>query len=291
LLQLFNRSFVYTLEPPLLGTHSVDEFLWETQSGFCEHFAGSFAFFMRAAGYPARVVTGYLGGEVHPTENFVTVRQYDAHAWAEVWIEGAGWQRIDPTAAVAPERIEMSLADLFGDEDGFLAESPLSLLRFRDFKLVNWLVLQRDYLDYAWATWVLGYDQRQVEVLQRLLGKVSMFRVSLLFLLAAGISLLPYLLKRLIIRQRVKPDPRDALIQLFCTKMARAGMPRRTGEGILNFARRIAAEQPEFEAEAMAIANTFVNQRYGNRFSRKNNELSAMVRRFNPPKAAQTRLR
>ena len=291
LLQLFNRSFVYTLEPPLLGTHSVDEFLWATQSGFCEHFAGSFAFFMRAAGYPARVVTGYLGGEVHPTENFVTVRQYDAHAWAEVWIEGAGWQRIDPTAAVAPERIEMSLADLFGDEDSFLAESPLSLLRFRDFKLVNWLVLQRDYLDYAWATWVLGYDQRQIEVLQRLLGKVSMFRVSLLFLLAAVISLLPYLVKRLIIRQRVKPDPRDALIHLFCTKMARAGMPRRTGEGILNFARRVATDRPEFEAEAMAIANAYVNQRYGKEFSQQINELRGMVRRFNPPKAAQTRLR
>ena len=89
-LQLFNRSFVYTLEPPLLGTHAVDEFLWETRRGFCEHFAGSFAFFMRAAGYPARVVGGYLGGEVHPTENFVTVRQYDAHAWAEVWFEGQG---------------------------------------------------------------------------------------------------------------------------------------------------------------------------------------------------------
>ena len=291
LLQLFNRSFVYTLEPPLLGQHSVDEFLWGTQRGFCEHFAGSFAFFMRAAGYPARVVTGYLGGEVHPTKNFVTVRQYDAHAWAEVWIEGAGWQRIDPTAAVAPERIEMSLADLFGDEDSFLAESPLSLLRFRDFRLVNWFVLQRDYLDYAWATWVLGYDQRQVEVLQRLLGKVSMFRVSLLFLLAAIISLLPYLVKRLIIRQRVKPDPRDALIHLFCAKMARAGMPRRTGEGILNFAHRIATDLPEFEAEALAIANAYVEQRYGRGGSQQINELRGMVRRFNPPKAAQARLR
>lgn len=283
-LQLFNRSFVYTLEPPLLGTHTVDEFMWETRRGFCEHFAGSFAFFMRAAGYPARVVGGYLGGEVHPTENFVTVRQYDAHAWAEVWIEGRGWQRIDPTAAVAPERIEMSLADLFGNEDGFLADSPLSLARFRDFRLVNWIILQRDYFDYAWATWVLGYDQRQVEFLQRLLGKVSVFRLSLLFLVAAGISLLPYLVKRLIIRQRVQPDPRDALIHLFCDKMARAGLPRRTGEGVLDFSRRIAAERPQVEAEVMAIANTYVIQRYDIRFPHRIDELRRMVRRFNPPK-------
>ena len=133
----------------------------------------------------------------------------------------------------------MSLADMFGNEDGFLADSPLSLIRFRNFRLVNWFILQRDYFDYAWATWVLGYDQQQVEFLKRLLGKVSAFRLSLLFLVAAGISLLPYLVKRLINRQRVKPDPRDALIQLFCEKMARAGLPRRTGEGILDFARRI----------------------------------------------------
>jgi transglutaminase-like putative cysteine protease len=283
-LQLFNRSFVYTLEPPVLGTHTVDEFLWETRRGFCEHFAASFAFFMRAAGHPARVVGGYLGGEVHPTKNFVTVRQYDAHAWAEVWIEGRGWLRIDPTAAVAPERIEMSLADLFGNEDAFLADSPLSLIRFRDYGLVNWIILRRDYLDYAWGTWVLGYEKQQVEFLRRLLGQVNMFRLSLLLLVAAGISLLPYLVKRLIIRQRVKLDPRDALIHRFCEKMARVGLPRRTGEGIFDFARRIAVERPQVETEAMAIANTYVSQRYGNRFSQSIDELRRMVRRFNPPK-------
>jgi len=287
-LQLFNRSFVYTLEPPLLGTHAVDEFLWETRRGFCEHFAASFAFFMRAAGYPARVVGGYLGGEVHPTENFVTVRQYDAHAWAEVWIEGRGWQRVDPTAAVAPERVEMSLADLFSNEAGFLANSPLSLIRFRDFGLVNWVILQRDYLDYAWGTWVLGYEQQQVKFLKRLLGQVTMFRLSLLLLVAAFISLLPYLVKRLIIHQRVNLDPRDALIHHFCEKMARAGLPRRTGEGILDFSRRIAAERPQVEKEALAIANTYIIQRYDTRFPQRIDELRRMVRRFNPPQAGSS---
>lgn len=283
-LQLFNRSFVYTLEPPLLGEHSVDEFLWDTRRGFCEHFASSFAFFMRAAGHPARVVGGYLGGEVHPSENFVTVRQYDAHAWAEIWVEGKGWLRVDPTAAVAPERIEMSLADLFGDEDGFLAGSPLSLARFRDFKLVNWMFLQRDYLDYVWGAWVLGYDKRQVEFLQRLLGEVSMPRLSLLFLLAAAVSLFPYLLRRLYIRQRVKPDPLDASIHRFCKKMARAGLPRRTGEGILDFAQRIAAERPQNERSVMAIANTYVLQRYDEGLPQRARELRRMVRRFRPAK-------
>jgi hypothetical protein len=110
------------------------------------------------------------------------------------------------------------------------------------------------------------------------------FRLSLLFLIAAGISLLPYVVKRLIIRQRVRPDPRDALIHLFCDKMARAGLPRRTGEGILNFSRRISAERPQVGKEVMAIADTYIIQRYDTRFEHRIDELRRMVRRFNPPK-------
>jgi hypothetical protein len=283
-LELFNRSFVYTLEPPPLGDQAVDEFLWQTQRGFCEHFASSFAFFMRAAGHPARVIGGYLGGEVHPSEGFVTVRQYDAHAWAEVWVEGRGWIRIDPTAAVAPERVEMSLADLFDDADGFLSDSPLSLIRFRDFGLVNWIVLQRDYIDYAWATWVLGYDKRQVEVLQQLLGRVSTTRLGLLFLAAAALSVLPYLLVRLINRRRDKPDPRDALIRQFCARMARAGLPRRTGEGIRDYAARIAKERPELGQEARDIAEAFVSQRYDPASPVPIERLRERVRRLRVPR-------
>ena len=279
-LQLYNRSFTYTLEPPQLGTHTVDEFLWRTRSGFCEHFAGSFAFFMRAAGYPARVIGGYLGGEVHPTENFVTVRQYDAHAWAEVWLEGRGWVRVDPTAAVAPERVEMSVADLFAGDDWFLADSPLSLARFRHFGLVNWMVLQMDYLDYAWGTWVLGYDRRQLAFLQSLLGQVTAARLGLLFAIAAGVSLLPYLVVRLLNRRRDKADPRDTLIRLFCAKMARAGLPRRSGEGILDFARRVAAQRPDLAAEALAIADAYVTQRYDVRAAPGIDVLRRRVRRF-----------
>jgi transglutaminase-like putative cysteine protease len=285
-LGLYNRSFVYTLEPPPLGQDPVDEFLWETRRGFCEHFASSFAFFMRAAGHPARVIGGYLGGEIHPSENFITVRQYDAHAWAEVWIAGEGWRRVDPTAAVAPERVEMSLADLFDNEDGFLADSPLSLIRFREFGLVNWIILQRDYLDYAWATWVLGYDKRQLDFLKRLLGKVSAFRLGLMFLVAAGVSLLPYLVIQIISRRRDKPDPRDTLIRRFCGKMEKAGLPRRTGEGILDFARRIAAERPQLGPEALAIADAYVSQRYDDREPHGVDELRRMVRNLNPTGAA-----
>jgi hypothetical protein len=280
LLQLYNRSFVYTLEPPLLGTHAVDEFLWGARRGFCEHFAGSFAFFMRAAGYPARVVVGYQGGEIHPTENFVTVRQYDAHAWAEVWIKSQGWLRVDPTAAVAPQRIEMSLADMFRDEENFLADSPLSLIRFRNFGFVNWIILQRDFLDYTWATWVLGYDNKQADFLKQLLGRVDAFRLGLLFLAAAGFTLLPFLTIWLINRRRDRPDPRDELIHRFCARMARAGLPRRTGEGILDYARRIAADRPRLGPGAMAIANAYVSQRYDDNAPVQVAELRRLVRQI-----------
>ncbi|WP_460825210.1 transglutaminase family protein, partial [Massilia solisilvae] len=98
------QNFVYTLDPPRLGADSIDEFLYQTRAGFCEHYAGAFVFLMRAAGVPARVVTGYQGGEMNPIDGYLTVRQSDAHAWAEVWLAGRGWVRVDPTAAVAPER-------------------------------------------------------------------------------------------------------------------------------------------------------------------------------------------
>ena len=280
-LQLFNQSFVYTLEPPLLGDDSIDEFLWDTRRGFCEHFAGAFAFFMRAAGHPARVIGGYLGGEVHPTENFVTVRQYDAHAWAEVWIEGRGWVHVDPTAAVAPERIEMSLADLFGDE-GFLDDNPFSLMRYRDFGLVNWLVLRRDYIDYIWGTWVVGYNRQQADFLEGLLGKVSAMRLGLLFLLAAVLTLLPFLLDRLVRVGRNRPDPRDALILRLCRKMARAGLPRKSGEGVLDYAHRVAVERPQLRTEVMAIARDYASLRYEERASMSVDELRRRVRRFRP---------
>src|SRR5690606_17167958 len=110
---------VYTLEPPLLGDDSVDGFVFETRRGFCEHFAGAFVFLMRAAGIPARVVMGYQGGQRNLQERYVTVRQYDAHAWAEIWRDDSGWWRVDPTAVVAPERVERGFAELFPDSPAF----------------------------------------------------------------------------------------------------------------------------------------------------------------------------
>ena len=117
LFDYYHRSFFYTLRPPSLGKDTVDEFLWQSRQGFCEHFASSFVFFMRAAGIPARVVVGYQGGELNPVEHYLVVRQRDAHAWAEVWVENRGWVLFDPTSAVAPERIRHGIEESLSATD------------------------------------------------------------------------------------------------------------------------------------------------------------------------------
>ena len=152
-MKLFGRApFAYTLEPEPLQDPQIDDFLFRTRRGFCEHYAGSFVFLMRAAGMPARVVVGYLGGEVNVVSGDIIVRQSDAHAWAEVWLDGRGWVRVDPTAAVAPQRVERGLA----------AAVPASEFRSRRAQEPAWLRNVRwglDGLVSGWNRWVLGYDR------------------------------------------------------------------------------------------------------------------------------------
>ena len=261
-LQLFNRQFVYTLEPARLGRHGVDDFLWTTREGFCEHFASAFTLFMRAAGIPARVVVGYQGGEAHP-EGYLIVRHYDAHAWAEVWLDGRGWVRVDPTAAVAPERIRMSLLDLFAAEDGLFADSPLSLVRFRDVGWINQLRLRMDAVEYAWGRWVLGYDDVQLDLLARLLGRVDAGRMALLLLAAGLLALAPVLAIALWPTRRHPRDGADRAYLRFCTRMARLGVARRPGEGVRDFAERAARARPELAASIRAISLCYEKSRYG----------------------------
>lgn len=262
-LQLYNDSFVYTLKPPPLGKHSVDEFLWESRRGFCEHFASSFVFFMRAAGVPARVVVGYQGGERHPSDNYLLVHQYDAHAWAEVWLPERGWVRIDPTAAVAPERVEMSFADLFSGNEEFLADSLSALERYRHIRWVNRLRLRLDALEYTWAKWVLGYENVQESLLLRLLGRVDPLRVGLLLLLAGLVALIPVAVMMLRGRGKVHRDELDKLFVNFCRRMANAGLPRQSGEGPRDFAGRVALERPDLADQVRAFTRAYEQQRYG----------------------------
>ena len=118
----FNQQdYFYTLQPPTLNNNSLDQFYFDTRAGFCEHYASTFTYLMRAAGIPARMVVGYLGGELNPNGNYLSVYQRNAHAWSEVWLPESGWQRVDPTAAVDPERVERGFSNNLRQEYNHLS--------------------------------------------------------------------------------------------------------------------------------------------------------------------------
>ena len=227
-LQYFRREpFSYTLEPPLLGRNSVDEFLFSSRAGFCEHYASAFVVLMRELGIPARVVTGYQGGEINPSDGYMEVRQSDAHAWAEVWIEQRGWIRVDPTAAVAPERIQRSVASqsarrLFG---GLVTLSPA-----RD----SWLAMTRftwDALSNAWNQRVLNYSPEQQKKLVARLG-IGNVDWAVLTALMMGIgSLVMALMMLPLLMNRARTDPAARMYETFCQRMARHGILRAPHDG------------------------------------------------------------
>ncbi len=187
-----SQPYTYTLTPPRLGPDGVDDFLFDTRRGFCGHYAMATAFVLRAAGIPARLVTGYLGGEWNPQGSYLAVRQFDAHAWVEYLDRKQHWQRIDPTAAVAPDRIEGNMAQALGEQ--FAAADPLSLQRYRSWALLNQLRWWGNNLDYQWSRWVLGHDASQLwqQVALRwpsLAGQIPWLILLSLLLVALMVSL------------------------------------------------------------------------------------------------------
>ncbi|OAI58475.1 transglutaminase [Ralstonia solanacearum] len=267
-LKLFSGApFAYTLEPEPLQGEQIDDFLFRTRRGFCEHYAGSFVFLMRAAGVPARVVVGYQGGEVNAVSGDIIVRQSDAHAWAEVWLQGRGWVRVDPTAAVAPQRVARGLAGAV----------PASEFRSRRVEEPAWLRSVRwglDSLVSGWNRWVLGYDRARQARLFAWLGldaadpRAVLWGVSALFLLAA----LPLLWQQ----RRPRPDPVLAQWQRVCDRLARHGCVRGAAEGPMAYAERAAARFPQAADALRGIAAGYVALRYG----RDDGDAQARARRL-----------
>ncbi|OGT01562.1 MAG: transglutaminase [Gallionellales bacterium RIFCSPLOWO2_02_60_31] len=259
-LAYFNQqNFRYTLEPPPLGVHGVDDFLFETRLGFCEHYASAFVFLMRAAHIPARVVTGYQGGEYNELGNYYIVRQSDAHAWAEIWLAGQGWKRIDPTAAIAPARVERGLSAAVMNNAAlpFMARNPPQWLR--ELRM-NW-----DALSNQWNQWVLGYDtERQFAFLTRL-GMKSITWQKMALNMMAGIGLLVALFALFMLRHLIKrqPDKVQAAWLKLCRKLAKAGLPRAAHEGAQDYATRIAAARPELADAIRDLASRYGALRYG----------------------------
>ena len=256
-LEMFNQEeFFYTLEPPALGSNSVDRFLFDTRQGFCEHYASAFAVLMRSAGIPARVVLGYQGGEVNPMGGHMIVRQSDAHAWNEVWLEGVGWRRVDPTAAVAPERIEVgrsgSMFDGVATSWGFSAPSMW----------VYQLQMYWDALNASWNEWVLGYGPENQDRFMKWLGMDNPdWRKMMLTLIAIVIGLI--LLISLALSLRYRPPKRDRAAVLYKKFVRKAGIEPATGETPAVYASRLGADSGIPRDTVTAVTDSYLEARYG----------------------------
>lgn len=256
------QPFAYTLKPPATGEQRIDGFLFDTLAGFCEHYAGAMTFVLRAAGVPARVVTGYQGGELNTAGNYLLVHQFDAHAWVEYWQPGIGWTRVDPTAAVAPDRIEQGLEQAMSREGSFLAGDRFSPLRYRGLSLLNDLRLAWDQVNYGWQRWVLGYQgEQQGEILSRWFGRLD--SPWLAFLLVGGGALLLAILALWLFKPwRQARDPQLRSFARFERLLVPHGLRRGTAEGHREFSRRAMLALPA-QAEAIrAYSDAFEAQRY-----------------------------
>jgi transglutaminase-like putative cysteine protease len=275
-----DEGFRYSLSPPPLGPDPVDEFLFGTREGFCEHFASAFAVLARAGGVPARLVVGYQGGEPNPFGDYWIVRQANAHAWVEAWVDGA-WRRIDPTATVAPERIER------GFEES-LADAPQVADRlWRANALVNGVVLSWDAANAAWDRWVLAFGPEAQDDLLLALGFEVPKTIQLAMLAAAG-SVACLVVMGLTIRGRRTRarDPGARAYAELCRRLAPVVRPRGLAEAPSRYADAVAAARPDLAADVRVMTDMYLRLRYagphGPDLARR---LARRVSRFRPAAA------
>ena len=254
-----NQSFFYTTSPPLLGADPVDEFLLTTRAGFCEHYASAFAVLMRAASIPARVVTGYQGGELNTVGNYMIVRQSHAHAWVEAWLAGEGWTRVDPTGAVAPARVQAGATSAVPEGDA------LPFMLRGEFRWLNRARLTWDSAVNSWNQVVLEYAfDRQRQLMQRIgIDNATWQGMVAVMSIATGVITLVLALLLLRNLRALRPDPVVAAYARFCRRLAARGVTRHPSEGPAAFGRRACAAHPELARHITAISELYIGLRYG----------------------------
>lgn len=278
-----NEPFYYTRQPPLMLDDPVDEFLFDSRRGFCEHYASAFVFLMRAAGVPARVVTGYQGGEMNPQSDYFIVRQSDAHAWAEVWLRDQGWRRVDPTAMIPAERIE-------NRQDLARIRPEVAQLREAGHWLKNigrQLGFGWDRINHAWNQWVVNYNtQRQKDFLSRLFAGGDFARIDwreMVMLLVGAMALVLIAVAVYLMRpwHRQSADPAQVAYERFCRQLLRRGVQRAPTEGPLDFAQRAMLAHPQRAREIKNIVTLYERQRYAPYPTQQNlQRLQDAVRKF-----------
>jgi protein-glutamine gamma-glutamyltransferase len=270
-------GYTYTLEPPLLGEQPVDEFLFSTRAGFCEHFSSAFVFLMRAAGIPARVVTGYQGGDLNSVDSIITVRQSDAHAWAEVFLAGVGWLRVDPTAAAVPSRLEIGMARAVP------AASGLPLLMRPELEWLRGVRDRWEAVAHKWNVWVLGYNPERQRDLMSSVGVRDADWRTLTATLFTFLGLMTLVLLAWSLRRFARPDPVQRAWRAFCRKLAKRGVEPSPTEGPRDYAARAARALPSVRSSILRIGALYIALRYGAQATAAGvAQLRKLVREFRP---------
>jgi transglutaminase-like putative cysteine protease len=273
-LRYFRREgFVYTLSPGVVFERSpVDGFLFDSRRGFCEHFASAFAMLLRAGGIPARIVTGYQGGEINPRGGYLIVRQSDAHAWVEALLDGR-WQRFDPTATVSPMRIESGIGQALPLAD------PVPLFVRLDVGWIKGAQMMVDALNHAWHRNVIGFDRGRQRELWRNIG-LDLFKPwEIVTLLATAIAIWFTGMFVWLAWRRRRDDRAVSLWNAICLRLARAGLPRLPHEGPIAYAQRASLRWPQFAIAFHAIGESFAALRYGRIGERERLALLATLKR------------
>ncbi|MBL8268687.1 DUF3488 and DUF4129 domain-containing transglutaminase family protein [Steroidobacter sp.] len=254
-----SEEFYYTLQPPALDMNAVDDFLFNTRRGFCEHFASAFTVMARSVGIPARIVTGYQGGEFNTLGGYFIVRQSDAHAWSEVWLEGRGWQRIDPTAAIAPERIERGLDAAISEQEDVPGRA------FRNNALLSKIRLAWDAANTVWNDQVVQFGEVQQRwLLEKFNIKDPRWEYLGVALILTLLGFFGVLSGYLAWKFRPRPsDPASHVYEQLCRKLAKLGVPRLPHEGPNDYVARAAEARPELAAQLSEVRSVYVGLRYG----------------------------
>lgn len=262
-LQMFNaQDFYYTLNPPQYLQDTVDQFLFDARRGFCEHYAAAFVVLMRAAGIPARVITGYQGGTLNTIDDYLVVRQRDAHAWAEVWLADRGWTRVDPTSAVSPTRISAGIENALPDS---IIDIPLGFQQ-NPVVLNLWRQLRDTYeaLNNGWNQWVLSYDSKRQRNLLIHLGMKKVDWKGLAVWLVCATGIMFALVSLWLFRQSGhRGDPVQGLYDKFCGRLAVVGIRRGLSEGPQDFAARAGDMREDLSPAISEITDLYIAVRYG----------------------------
>jgi len=267
------QKYYYTLQAPMLINNSLDQFYFDTKAGFCVHYASSFTYLMRAAGVPARVVTGYLGGEYNDESNdassednssqggHLSIYQYDAHAWSEIWLEGTGWYRVDPTAAVDPERVSKGWSSALLAQQSELNSDFISLYRIKQLAWLNTLRLKLDAINYQWTRWVLGYSaKQQYDILKRWFGQSMPWKtaaiIAMALMLAMALFTLFYWLSGAK-NSKHKVSPAQAVYNQCLTALAKKGFTKERHQTTQQFSLVIHEQLPHLSADFTELTSVF----------------------------------